>query len=230
MDAGQRRPRRGLARAQVAVALLALAWGCNGGGTPSGTLVGTYAVQGVLVENSCGQSGLPAAATLKFSVEIREDGGVGYWVQGKQGKNSGSLNAQGEFRFSVADTQVLSTMQPVQQPSDFTTLQPDFDLQPKRTCAVTTRQTLSGSLRRRQAADGGAVVALAASDAAVSSDTDLSAEQLIEVTPTVGSDCNTALAALGGNYLALPCDARYLLTGTLQVAPNTHVAGAAAVP
>jgi hypothetical protein len=200
---------------------------------PTGTLVGFYGVQGVLVENSCGQSALPAVSPLKFDVQIREDGGVGYWSQTKQAQSTGSLNSRGEFRFSTSLTKVVSSGQPGQtqlQPSNFTSLQPDFDLQ-QRSCALTVRETITGSVQRRNAADGGAIVEVSAADAAVGGSNDLEAEHLIEVTPSAGSDCNLVLAAFGGNYLALPCGARYVLHGNLQAATSTGApAGAAAPP
>jgi hypothetical protein len=211
----------------ISVAVLSIA--CNES-APTGTLVGFYTVQGVLIENSCGQSALPAVTPLKFDVQIREDGGVGYWSQAKQAQSTGSLNSRGEFRFSASTTKVVSSGQPGQlQPSNFTSLQPDFDLQQQRTCALTVRETITGSLQRRNAADGGAVVELAPGDAAVSGSNDLDAEHVIEVTPSAGSDCNLALTAFGGNYLALPCGARYVLQGSLQLATGA-AAGAAATP
>jgi hypothetical protein len=196
---------------------------------PSGTLVGFYNVQGVLTENSCGQSALPATTPLKFDVQIREDGGLGYWLQAKQSENTGSLNARGEFRFSTSQTKVLSsgqTGQTLPQPNDFITLGSDPDLKPQRTCALTIRETVSGSLRRRNAADGGAIVELSAGDAGGAGD-DLEAEHSIEVTPSAGSDCNSALMAFGGNYLALPCAAHYVLRGSL-LATNASTAGSPA--
>jgi hypothetical protein len=212
----------------VAMAVAVLSIACNES-TPTGTLVGIYTVQGVLIENSCGQSALPAVTPLKFDVQIREDGGIGYWSRAKQAASTGSLNSRGEFRFSTSSTKVVSSGQPGQlQPSNFTSLQPDFDLQ-QRTCALTVRETITGSVRRRNAADGGAIIELSQGDAAVSSSNDLDAEHVIEVTPSAGSDCNLALTAFGGNYLVLPCNARYVLQGSLQLATGA-AAGAAATP
>jgi hypothetical protein len=229
------RGRRATTWLASSLAIATLVGACNES-TPSGTLVGFYAVQGVLTENSCGQSALPAASPLKFDVQIREDDGVGYWRQAKQGDSTGSLNARGEFRFSVSQTKVLSSGQMGQgqlQPNNFITLMPDPDLQQPRTCAITIRETVSGSLRRRNAADGGAVVEVSGVDAAASStEDDLSADHIIDVAPSAGSDCNMALMALGGSYLALPCDARYTLRGTLLAtnAADTNPASAAGAP
>jgi hypothetical protein len=224
------RRRRACTWLASSLSIAALVGACNES-TPSGVLVGFYSIQGVLTENSCGQAALPAESPLKFDVQIREDGGIGYWLQSKQSASTGSLNARGEFRFSVSQTKVLSTGQMSQlQPNNFITLMPDPDLQQPRTCAVTISETVSGSLHRRDAADGGVVIDLTADAGALGDADDLSAEHVIDVAPSAGSDCNMALMAFGGNYLALPCDARYALRGTLSTtnAPNATAAGAPA--
>jgi hypothetical protein len=208
------------------VCVVAGASACLQGSSP-GTLVGKYAVRGVLVENTCGQSALPAVNPLTFVVELREDQGVGYWVPDKAPRNTGSLSQDGSFRFTVGQTQVISQGAPGQatqnlQPSDFLA-SPDtnFDLK-QTTCAVTTTQTIVGSLQRKQAADGGIVISAAPDGGALG---DLIAESTIAVAPSAGSDCNSALAALGGNYVALPCQARYELQGQLATSGSANTAG-----
>jgi hypothetical protein len=196
-------------------------------GTPSGTLVGRYDVRGVLVENTCGQSGLPTSNPLQFSVELREDQGVGYWVPSKMSQNTGSLGADGSFRFAVSSTQqVAQTTQANNnlQPSDFRSLDPDFDLK-KATCALTNMQTVSGTLRRRLTTDGGVIDTGNAADAAATDD--LVAENVIAVSPTTGSDCNAVLVTYGGAFQNLPCQARYELSGKLiSDSNNSSAAGA----
>jgi hypothetical protein len=196
-----------------------LAAGCQSEGKHAGVLVGVYAVRGVLAGNTCGPMGLPAQNPLSFSVEIREDDGLGYWFPSKAAQNTGSFNARGEFSFSASQTKIVSMglANPVLQPSDFTTQQADFDIR-QTTCAVSVTETIAGSVSRREAADGGAVVELATtSDAAVSGTSDdLTGSDVIDVAPTSGSDCNADLTAFGGSYQALPCRARYVLTGTLM--------------
>jgi hypothetical protein len=185
-------------------------------GTTSGTLVGDYVVRGVLVQNGCGADALPTPSPLDYNLEIREDTGVGYWAPSKQTQITGSLNAQGQFSFSVSQSTVLSQTQAGQnlQPNNFMTQQPDFDLQTK-TCAVTSVHTITGSLRRRNAADGGGVAQLGPADAGT--EADLTADDVVDVSPSAGSDCNSSLMALGGTYLSLPCTVHYVLTGTLSV-------------
>jgi hypothetical protein len=224
---GTHRRRNSATRAWCALglAISALAGGCNpGGGTHAGVLVGGYAVRGVLSENTCGQMGLPAQNPLMFDVEIREDNGIGYWLPSKASSNTGSFNARGGFHFAASQNKILSRRlaNPTLQPSNFASQQPDFDLQ-QTTCAVSMIETISGTVRRRDAADGGGVIEVdVAADAAANDTTDdLVGEDVIDVAPTAGSDCDADLTAFGGSYLALPCRARYALTGTLIV-PTSH--------
>lgn len=220
----------------VTLALLLL--GACAQGSAEGTLVGKYAVKGALVENTCGQSALPTANPLDFVVEIREDQGVGYWAPSKASRNAGSVSANGSFRFVTSQTSVIGQSQNQRnlQPQDFVTLNPDFDVMPRSACALTMAQTVAGSVRRR--ISGAAVVNVGSSAGASSArvgeddessvfagDDDLIAENTIEVSPSSGSDCNPALAALGGSFLALPCQARYVLRGSLDV---TDAAGSGA--
>lgn len=195
-------------------------------GTKPGTLVGSYAVHGVLVENTCGQSALPTSNPLDFVVEIRTDSGVAYWIPNKATQNTGTLNSTGAFRFTMSDTALVEGSAGMRQlePNDFLSAKPDFDLNGEaRACALTRKQTVSGKLARRL--KDGMVNETGAVDQDAASDTefpdDLSAEHVIEVTPSSGSDCTAALAALGGTFLALPCSARYVLSGSLDTSGAT---------
>jgi hypothetical protein len=205
------------ARSFLILGGMAVVTACSAG-SPAGTLVGQYNVTGVLVENTCGQTALPTANPLSFAVEIREANGVGYWVPAKSSQNMGSVREDGTFSFTLSQSSVVNQTSAGDnlQPSDFVGAQPDFDLQ-KRSCVVTTQQSVTGTLHRRVAADGGVAYA-ALSDGG--SDDDLTGENTIMVTPAPGSDCTTALAALGGAWLALPCDARYELSGKLSGVSN----------
>jgi hypothetical protein len=221
-----------ISRAFLVIAAACAVCACKQG-APAGTLVGDYDVRGVLVENTCGQAALPTTNPLQFNVELREDQGVGYWVPSKMAQNTGSLSVDGAFRFAVSTTQQVSQTTQANnnlQPSDFRTLDPDFDLK-KATCALTTMQTVTGALRRRLAADGGVVDTGNTADAAATATDDLTAEHLIVVSPTTGSDCNAVLTTFGGNFQNLPCQARYELTGKLiGAAASNSNAGASATP
>lgn len=212
------------AQAAACFTITALAAGCQSEGKHSGVLVGVYAVRGVLALNTCGPMGLPAQNPLSFAVEIREDDGLGYWYPSKAAQNTGSFNSRGEFSFTVSQTKIVSMglANPVLQPGDFTTGQTDFDIR-QTTCAVSVTETIAGAVSRREAADGGAVVALDVADAAVSGTSDdLNGSDVIDVSPTSGSDCNADLTAFGGSYQALPCRARYVLTGTLMPSTDSN--------
>lgn len=199
------------------LALAAALSGCKNA-IDDAALVGVYSITGVLTENSCGQTALPAPNPLEYRVEIREKDGVGYWVPSKQSQNLGSLNAQGQFRFALTQTQVYGMLAPpIDQPGDFfpaSNGRNDPDLignQTQAQCVLTLRQTVSGSLHRRNAVDGGGIVELGSDEDA----SDLTADNVIDVTPSSASNCNDALSAFGGTYLALPCSARYVMQGTL---------------
>jgi hypothetical protein len=219
-----------MARSTAIVVLLAVSGAqalsaCVPQGESGGNLVGRYAVHGVLLENSCGQ-GLPASGSFDFQVEIREADGVGSWAQNKSARNSGSLSDEGAFRFSASQTTVVKPAMLVQpEPSDFLGSDPDRDLRQQRACAVTTKETITGNLQRWRKADGSITESSLRSDAG--SDDDLSANHLIEVAPSSGSDCNSVLVAFGGTYNALPCEARYQLRGVLDTTGSVR-AGAAA--
>jgi hypothetical protein len=202
------------------VVLAAVLGACTPGAKP-GALVGSYTVHGVLVENTCGQSALPTSNPLDFVVEIRTDAGVAFWIPNKAAQNTGTLSDSGSFRFTTSETRVvMGSAGPRQlEPMDFQAGGEDFDLQQPRTCALTLKQTVLGTLGRR-ILDGSV-------NASADASGDLSAEHQIEVTPSTGSDCNAALAALGGSYLALPCEARYVLTGSLDTTDATLSAGSA---
>jgi hypothetical protein len=193
--------------------------------------VGNYAVHGILVENTCGQTALPTANPLDFLVELRTDAGIAYWMPDKAALASGTLSENGSFRFAMSDTQLVQSGPGMRQlePSDFLTAEPDFDLkqQQGRACTLTRKQTVAGKVARR-IEDGVVRETPDASvrDAAVESEAieggdDMRAEHLIEVAPSAGSNCEAALAALGGAFLALPCEARYVLSGSLDTTGST---------
>lgn len=212
--------------------LIGGAWlgACAGSSSP-GTLVGDYAVRGVLQENTCGTSALATVNPLTYSVQVREDDGVGYWVLSKSTPNTGKLASDGTFRFSVSQSKLLSDTTTTKQlePSDFLASGAsgtDFDLK-KTTCAVSIIETIEGSLVRRQDSEGRVVTSTSASSDSDST-SDLVAQDTIVVTPSSGSDCNAQLSALGGSYLALPCQASYELRGALDTSKVKAAGGAGA--
>jgi hypothetical protein len=196
--------------------LFVAAAGCQRPGEPIGNLVGVYAIDGALTENTCGQMGLPAVDPLRFEVQIRHQNSVGYWQIEKRPAKAGELEEDGAFRFTNESTALVSSMRGANndlEPGDFLSIEPDFDLK-TTTCSLKTREVVEGSVFRSlvDEADGGPFQR----DDEPDSKDDLSGENTIEVMPTAGSDCTKSLAALGGPFQNLPCTVHYSLSGVLQ--------------
>jgi hypothetical protein len=193
----------------------ASALGCRPPPEPVGALVGVYAIDGSLTENTCGQMAFPTKDPLRFEVEIRQLDQVGYWQIEKRPAKAGELELDGAFRFTNESTSLVSSMRGANnqlEPEDFLSLEPDFDLKTTN-CAMKVREVIEGSLTRSVLveADGGGLE-LPRSDAKY----DLSGDNTIDVSPTADSDCSESLAARGGMFENLPCSAHYSLRGTLQ--------------
>jgi hypothetical protein len=179
--------------------------------TSSGDLIGVYSITGSLIDNTCGQTALPAENPLRFDVEIRQKDSVGYWQIDKRAAQPGELEDDGSFSFRNEQTALVGSTRTVRndlEPQDFNGLDPDFDLK-TTTCVMKTSELIEGTLARSllDSLDGGM------SDA--SGDMDLSGDNTIKIEPTSNSDCSAALAALGGTFANLPCSAHYKLKGEL---------------
>lgn len=181
-----------------------------------GELVGVYAINGALIENSCGHMALPAVDPLKFEVEIRQNDQVGYWQVEKKPQQAGELEDDNSFRFSGENTSLVSSMRGARndlEPGDFISLTPDFDLK-TTTCAMNIKETIEGTLARRfVTVDGGEPEV---ENAGAKPKHDLSGDNTITVSATPESDCSASLAAFGGPFSNLPCVAHYKLSGELQ--------------
>jgi len=195
----------------VAAALAAI--GCRPPPEPVGALVGVYAIDGALTENTCGQMAFPTKDPLRFEVIIRQLDQVGYWQIEKRPAKAGELEEDGAFRFTNESTSLVSSMRGANnelEPEDFLSLEPDFDLK-TTTCSLKVREVIEGTLARSlDEVDGG--LDLPDSDAKH----DLSGDNTIEVSPTADSDCSASLAVRGGMFQNLPCSAHYSLRGKLQ--------------
>jgi hypothetical protein len=186
------------------------------GGDGAGDLVGVYAVQGALIENTCGQMALPAVDPLKFEVEIRQNDRVGYWQVAKKPQQSGEMEDDNTFHFSAVTTSLVSSMRTARndlEPGDFINLTPDFDLK-TTSCSMRIEETIAGSLARRFVTADDGEPQLEAGDTKPKHD--LSGDNTIEVAPTADSDCSASLATHGGPFANLPCTAHYALSGDLQ--------------
>jgi hypothetical protein len=197
------------------LALLA-AVGCQPAAADAvGDLVGVYAINGALIQNTCGQMALPATDPLKFEVEIRQNDQVGYWQVAKQPQQAGELEEDNSFHFSGEATSLVSSMRGARndlEPGDFINLTPDFDLK-TTTCSMKIKETIEGTIARRfVSADGGTPEL----EGATKPKHDLTGDNTIEVSATDESDCSASLMALGGPFANLPCMAHYALSGDLQ--------------
>jgi hypothetical protein len=182
----------------------------------SGDMVGVYAINGALVQNTCGQAALPAVDPLKFEVEIRQNDRVGYWQTDKQPQRAGELDDDGTFLFTGEQTSLVSSMRTARndlEPANFVSLTPDFDLKTTN-CAMRVKETIEGSLARRiVSVDGGEPQV---DDADPGAKHDLKGDNTIEISATPESDCSASLATYGGPFSNLPCMAHYVLSGELE--------------
>jgi hypothetical protein len=201
----------------LAVLSLTAAVGCQPPASKSvGALVGVYAIDGALIENTCGGSALAAVDPLRFEVEIRRNDQVGYWQIEKQAQQTGEIEENGTFLFRGEQTSLVSSMRTARndlEPGDFVNLTPDFDLK-TTTCAMKVRETIEGTLMRTLVIVDGGEAQLDPS--AKKPKHDLTGDNTIEVMATTDSDCSASLAAFGGPFANLPCYAHYALQGDLQ--------------
>jgi hypothetical protein len=73
-----------------------------------GTLLGTYQVQGTLVESTCGPSAFGSTDKWNFSIKLSRDGSKLYWYNGSD-IVEGAVDSDGQsFAFSTAVKGVVS--------------------------------------------------------------------------------------------------------------------------
>jgi hypothetical protein len=196
-------------------------------GTPSGVLVGKYAVKGSLIDNTCGQAALPASNPLNYVVSLRDNNGTATWAPDKSSAAGGSLSGSGSFNFETQLTRDMGTTVQANtnlQTGDLLTPGSDPDLI-KRHCIMVTIDTLAGVIHKRladpswDAGDGAQLGdASTTTSTAASTTADLTGDETVQVMAATGADCTAALAIAGGPYTVLPCGLHYRLEGTLQPA------------
>ena len=186
-----------------------LATGCKEP-APPGTAVGSFALEGTLEENTCGQ-GFAPSPTISFVAELRRDGDVAYWRMGSTGPRSpGTIDDSGEFRFQQ------------QAQIDGWAADPANGIP---ACRFLQTETISGHVELAPTTedggtsdaglgDGGQLDGGTA-DGGVSPARVMSATNSIEIGVVPGFDCSLALvsAGAGGQFPSLPCRARYELEG-----------------
>ena len=208
-------------RPSVVVPFVFIALTCAAGCEPAypGTALGTYDVVESLTENTCG-SGLPALSTVQLEVELRTDGVLGYWRLPRQAAITGSYrDSDGAFEFRTVRA-VVAWGADVDNGVLGCTIEQREVL--RGTAVSTTASDASVDGSTSDAATDAALADAGALEGDAGNPTDAGAteapellvgEHTVEIVPTHGSDCGALLAASGGTFDALPCRARYALSG-----------------
>ncbi|MCA9531676.1 MAG: hypothetical protein KC543_16220 [Myxococcales bacterium] len=150
---------------------------------PPGEPAGTYAVQGTLVENTCGPGVAAVPDPLSFNAELRVDpDGPVYWrragrpiVTGVAKGNAYQFQSRGSYPISGVEQ-----------------------------CTLSENNDLTFTVEGAEAADR---------DAGAGAGTTLSGKLVTLFAASSGSDCRRLLAVNGGPWLALPCQVTYTLDG-----------------
>lgn len=202
--------------------LLAGCWGQ--GEEPPGEAIGAFKAVGFLVEQSCGAA-IPAPDPLDLDFELRSEfNGRAYWrLLG--GSMFAGVENDGEYVFQVSQS--------------FMVIEPDR-FRGYVGCSVTQRDVFKfvvetvdletdadGGVPDGGTEDGGVEDAGTDPEPEVDAGVEptllaLTGSQTTEITPLAGSDCTPAVAALGGQFLSLPCRVEYVLSGE-GVAIDTSV-------
>lgn len=197
---------------KLVLPLLAIAGGaCQA--KPPGDLVGDYAINAELMENTCGDAALPLADALEYRVQVRRDGRTAYWMigspPGNQGVYSGGeVSFEREERFMVGDDSEpvdpeLAELDPIAlygyDPFD-PTAEPDDG---ETFCTLIVRESIDATVLLE--------------DGSEADDDELALEGIntIEMSATRDSECRSVLEAAGGPFEQLPCAAEYQIRGTL---------------
>lgn len=164
--------------------------------------VGTFAVQGTVEQNTCGFAAMPMPSTYEVNAELSGlPGGAATWRWESQGTTvNGSVTTTGVYRFTT-------TRQMLMIPAD-----PFYEI---RGCTLEERSEVSLTVTPMPMADDAGIAPIPMdADGGVGTRT-LSGTYTVDMYPTPGSDCSALLGANGGNFQAIPCQAKSKLTGTL---------------
>jgi hypothetical protein len=200
----------GILLALASLPLVALNTACKPAAQP-GTHVGTFAIMGTLQDNACGD-GFQPDLTIAFNAEFRRTDSVAYWKMGDRPATSGTIDANGNFRFR---SQSLIEAWPPNPANDIVG------------CRFVQTETISGrlatvNLSGVDAGDSGTSDAgtgdagrndAGRSDAGPAGTMELTATNTIDIAPSPGSDCTPALVVAGGPFTSLPCRASFVLDG-----------------
>jgi hypothetical protein len=189
---------------------------------PPGELVGVYAIEGALTENECGTDALPAADPLSFDVELREEDGTGYWLQGMPPAWPGLLSEDGVFTFELEQTYAVDPKARV-MPDPFSSMDPEALADPSvyeradqamngAPCTLRIVESVAGTVLHDLSTRGHA--SMSGPAPTESSNPDLVADNEITISAAEG-DCGLVMREQGGPFDALPCSAHYDLVGTM---------------
>ena len=197
----------GLLLALASVPVFALSTACRPAAQP-GTPVGTFAITGTLQDNACGD-GFQPELTIAFSAELRRTDSVAYWKMGDRPATSGTIDANGNFRFR---SQSLIEAWPADPANGIVG------------CRLLQTETISGRVNALSesdvdASDSGRADAGATQgdagrrDAGRGETMELTATNTIDIAASPGSDCSPAVVFAGGPFTSLPCRASFSLDG-----------------
>ncbi|MEM6960238.1 MAG: hypothetical protein AAF550_00685 [Myxococcota bacterium] len=181
-----------------------------------GESVETFLVDAELTKNECGNQAVPATVSYEFRVELRREESIAYWRRPDSPLVTGTVDEDTyEFRF----IQQL----PVYGPEETIGL---------LGCTLVQDEQIDVGVSYSEEVDAGTIgdaetaVADAKSvlfiadatnqDAATTfapSPESLEGTNVVEFSPTSGSDCGPTLVSAGGPFLQLPCTVSYELLG-----------------
>lgn len=174
------------------ILVIALSSGCQIP-EPSGDSLGTFAVEGTLVENECGRDAVPAQSSFAFRVDVRDDGQIVYWVRPGKPMVMGLRNGDTlEF-----ETKILHRVS-----------------EAGRGCILEQREIVrvvveADAIDAGSTPDGGA-----SADAGAPEPSSLAGTNTIRFAEIATSECEGLLEIEGGVFRALPCTIDYTLSGT----------------
>lgn len=165
--------------------------------------VGTFAVTGELMSNTCGFAAMPMPTSYEVEAELSGvAGGPATWRWETQGTTiSGSATTAGVYSFST------TRQMPMIAPDQFYEY-PGCTLIERSEVVLTVTPV-------PQAIDGGVDMPMPDADGGVIART-LRGTYTVDLYPAAGSDCTPLLGANGGTFQAVPCQAKSQLVGTME--------------
>jgi hypothetical protein len=187
-----------------------------------GELIGTYAITGTLLENTCGSAALPVDEILQYRAELREDDRSAYWIVGQppahQGRRlrTGELEFTQEQKYAVRQDRTepvdpeLAEMDPLALYGYDPFGEPGEPGEPASPEADDCTLIIEESVRVRLVEGDSAL-----RDAGMDPDQHggLIGENEIGMRASAGFECSQVLEPAGGPFEQLPCSARYAIEG-----------------